>query len=105
VLPVHRTKGVPRYAHGHNPTPLRREFDRIHEGGYHLVPEVAARLGVSPTTLRRMEAEGIIPEARRVKVTSGKLVRAYTAEELNRIASSNPHERWLAKHPGRWRAT
>jgi hypothetical protein len=93
---------VPRYAHGHNPSSLRREFERIHEDGYHLVPEVAARLGVSPTTLRRMEAEGIIPEARRVKVSSGKLVRAYTAEELNRIASSNPRERWLAKHPGRW---
>ena len=85
-----------------SPSPLRCEFERIHEGGYHLVPEVAARLGLSPTTLRRMEVEGIIPEARRVKVTSGKLVRAYTADELKRIASSKPRERWLAKHPGRW---
>lgn len=35
-----------------------------------------------------------------MKATSGTLVRAYTAEDLNQIASSKPRERWLAKHPG-----
>jgi DNA-binding Lrp family transcriptional regulator len=66
------------------------------------VGEIATELGVSATTLRRMEAEGIILEARRVKATSGKLVRVYTAKEFELIANSKPRERWLAKHPGRW---
>jgi len=102
VLPVHRTKGMPQYLRGHHPNSLRGGFDELRGRGYKLVGEVAAELGVSATTLRRMEAEGVIPEARRVKVMSGKLVRVYRAEELERIASSKPRERWLAKHPGRW---
>ena len=102
LIPVHRTKGVPRYLHGHHPNSLRGGFDELRGRGYKLVGEVAAELGVSATTLRRMEEEGVIPEARRVKATSGKLVRVYTAEELKLITNSKPRERWLAKHPGRW---
>ena len=94
--------GLPRYLHGHHPNPLRGGFDELREQGYKLAGEVAAELGVSATTLRRMEAEGIISEAWRVKATSGKLVRVYTAEEFALIVSSKPRERWLAKHPGRW---
>jgi len=102
VIPAHRTKGVPQYLHGHHPNSLRGGFDELRSQGYKLVGEVATELGVSVTTLRRMEAEGIISEARRVKTTSGKLVRVYTAEALELIASSKPRERWFAKHPGRW---
>jgi len=53
--------------------------------GYKLVGEVAAELGVSATTLRRMEAEGVIPEAKRIRYARGKTIRAYTAEELKLI--------------------
>jgi hypothetical protein len=102
VIPAHRTKGMPQYLHGHHPNSLRGGFDELRGRGYKLVGEVASKLGVSATTLRRMEAEGILPEARRVKATSGKLVRVYTAEELKLIVNSKPRERWLAKHPGRW---
>jgi hypothetical protein len=93
---------MPQYLHGHHPNSLRGGFDELRGRGYKLVGEVATELGVSATTLRRMEAEGVIPEARRVKVTSGKLVRVYTAEEFELIASSKPLERWHATHPGRW---
>ena len=93
---------MPQYLHGHHPNSLRGGFDDLRGQDYKLVGEVATELGVSATTLRRMEAEGIIPVAQRIRVTSGKLVRVYTAEELERIASSKPRERWLAKHPGRW---
>ena len=44
----------------------------------------------------------MIPEAKRVMYARGKTVRAFTAEDLELIASSKPRERWLAKHPGRW---
>jgi len=101
VIPAHRTKGMPKYIQGHHPNPLRRGFDALREQGYMLVGDVAAELGVSATTLRRMEAEGVIPEAKRVTYAGGKTVRVYTAEELELIASTNPHVRWLAKHPGR----
>ena len=67
-----------------------------------MVGEVAAELGVSATTLRRMEEEGLIPAAKRIRYARGKTVRAYTVEALELIASSKPRERWLAKHPGRW---
>jgi len=102
VIPAHRTKGVPKYIHGHHPNPLRRGFDALRKQGYKLVGEVAAELEVSPTTLRRMEEEGVIPEAKRVMYARGKTVRAFTAEDLELIASSKPRERWSAKHPGRW---
>ena len=101
VRPVHRTKGMPKYVHGHHSNLLRRVFDELREQGYKLVGEVAAELGVSAMTLRRMEAEGIIPETKRVKLGRGRSMRVYKAEELKRIANSKPRERWLAKHPGR----
>lgn len=104
MIPVHRTRGMPKYIHGHHPNPLRRGFDALKEQGYKLVGEVAAELGVSATTLRRMEAEGVIPKAKRVDFGRGKSLRVYKAEELERIASSKPRERWGAKHPGRWGA-
>ena len=100
MIPVHRTKGMPKYIHGHHPNPLRRGFEALREQGYKLIGEVAAELGVSATTLRRMEEEGVIPRARRLELARGRSVRAYTAEEFELIANSKPRERWLAKHPG-----
>jgi transposase len=67
-----------------------------------IVGEVAAQLGVSENTVRRMEAEGVIPKARRVKLARGKSVRAYSAKDIERISRSRPRERCRTKHPGRW---
>ncbi|HEX7842529.1 MAG TPA: helix-turn-helix domain-containing protein [Kofleriaceae bacterium] len=85
------------------PEPLRRGFDALRPKGYRLVGEVAELLGVSENTVRRMEAEGVIPKARRVELARGKSVRAFTATEVERIARSGARERWRAKHPGQWR--
>jgi len=96
--------GLPRYVHGHHPNPLRRGFAALRADGYHLVGEVAELIGVSENTLRRMEAEGVIPKARRLSVAGGRKVRAFTAKEVERIVKSRPRARWQAKHPGRWRS-
>jgi predicted ArsR family transcriptional regulator len=82
--------------------PLRRGFDALRQKGYKLVDEIAKLLGVSENTVRRMEAEGLIPKARRVEIAQGKCVRAFTAKAVERIVRSRAPERWRAKHPGRW---
>ena len=102
ILPRHRSMGLPRYLHGHHPNPLRRGFDALRKKGYRLVGEVAKLLGVSENTVRRMEAEGVIPKARRMELARGKSVRAFTAKEVECIARSSARERWRARHPGRW---
>ncbi len=82
--------------------PLRRGFDALRKKGYKLVGDIAKLLGVSENTVRRMEAEGVIPKAKRFDLARGKNVRAYSAKDIERIARSKPRERWLAEHPGRW---
>ena len=66
--------------------------------------DVAKLLGVSENTIRRMEEEGVIPKARRfgLALGKGKSVRAFTTKEVERILRSRTHERWRARHPGRW---
>ena len=102
ILPRHRSMGLPRYVHGHHPNPIRRGFDALRKKGYKLVGEVAKLLGVSESTVRRMEAEGVIPKARRMELARGK--RAFTAKEVERIERSRAREQWQARHPGRWRS-
>lgn len=94
--------------HGHHSNPLRRGFDALHKKGYKLVGDVAKLvgdvaklLGVSESTVRRMEAEGVIPKARRVELARGKSVRTFTANEVERIARSRARERRRARHTGR----
>jgi predicted ArsR family transcriptional regulator len=94
--------GLPRYRHGHHPNPLRRAHSKLHRQGYKLVGELAKALGVSQTTLRRMEAEGVIPQARRLEFMRGRSVRVFTVKEVERITRSSVGERWRARHPGRW---
>ena len=65
--------------------------------------DVAELLGVSENTVRRMEAEGVIPKAKRFDLARGRSVRAYSAKDVERIARSRTRERWRAKYPGRWR--
>jgi hypothetical protein len=73
----HREAGVPRYVHGHHPNPIRRAYDRLRSQGYRLVADVCAELGVSPTTLRRLEARGVLPRAHRLKFLKGRSVRVF----------------------------
>lgn len=100
MLPRHRSMGVPRYVHGHHPNPLRRSFENLRRRGYRLVSDVAKTLGVSATTLRRMEAEGVIPQAKRVSYARRKEARVYTAAQLKKMAKAR--DRWRKAHPGRW---
>jgi hypothetical protein len=102
ILPRHRSMGLPRYVHGHHSNPLRCGLDKLREQGYKLVGEVATQLGVSGTTLRRMEAEGIIPKAKRIAYARGKDARAYTYAQVRAMVRSKIRERWRHEHPGRW---
>ena len=52
-----------------------------------LVGEVVKLLGVSENTVRCMEAEGMITKAQRMELARGKSVRAFTAQEVERIAT------------------
>ena len=92
----HRTVGLPRYVHGHHPNPLRRGYERLRAKGYRMVGEVAATLGVSRTTLRRMEAAGVIPRAKRLTVAGRRDVRVYTAVQVAAIVRS-----WREARTGR----
>jgi hypothetical protein len=88
IIPVHRTKGLPKYIHGHHPNPLRRGFEALREQGYKLVCDVAAELGVSATTLRRVEVEGVIPTAKRITYARGKEARVYTDSQVKAMVRS-----------------
>jgi predicted DNA-binding transcriptional regulator AlpA len=103
ILPRHRSMGLPRYVHGHHSNPLRRGFDAVRRKGYKLVGDVAKLLGVSENTVRRMEAEGTIPKARRITYARGKEARVYTDSQVKAIVRSKVRERWRRAHPGRWR--
>jgi hypothetical protein len=54
----------------------------LRQQGYKLVGEVAAKLGGSATTLRRMEEEGVILKAKRVNFGNGRSGGAQAAREL-----------------------
>jgi excisionase family DNA binding protein len=96
--------GLPKHLHGHHPNPLRRGFDALRKKGYRLVGEVAKLLGVSENTVRRMEAEGVIPKAKRIVYARGSEARVYTEAQVDAIARSKVRERWRRAHPGRWTA-
>ena len=85
--------GVPRYVPGHHPNPLRRAFESLREKGYRLVADVAQALGVSATTLRRMECSSAIPKAERITYARGKEVRVYTAAQVRAMVRSTVRER------------
>jgi hypothetical protein len=78
----HRSKGAPRYAHGHHPNPIRRAYDKLCSQGYRLVADVCLELGVSPTTLRRLEVRGVLPRARRLEFLDGRSVRAFSDSDV-----------------------
>ncbi len=93
VRAKHRTVGLPRYLHGHHPNPLRRAFAKLRQRGYRLVSDAAKAIGVSATTLRRMEAAGMIPTAKRVTYARGKDARVYTESQLRRMKRAAPSAR------------
>jgi hypothetical protein len=81
----HRSAGVPRYAHGHHPNPIRRAYERLRSKGYRLVADTCAEFGISPTTLRRLEADGVLPKTNRLKLFRGRSVRVFTDDEIRRV--------------------
>jgi len=104
ILPRHRSMGLPRYVHGHHETRLRCGLQGLRDRGYKLVSEVAKQLGVSATTLRRMEGEGVIPKAKRVGYARASEARVYTSAQVKEMVHSKIGERWRRAHPGRWAA-
>lgn len=88
LLPQHRSKGAPRYIHGHHPNPIRRAYERLRSRGYRLIADVCSELGVSQTTLRRLEAEGVRPKAKRVAVLNGRSVRVFTDAQVTRLRAT-----------------
>ena len=98
----HRSMALPKYLLRPPPEPSPPRLRRAAPEGYKLVGEVAALFGVSATTLRRMEAEGVISKAKRFDLARGKSVRAFTAKEVERISRSRAHDRWRSRYPGRW---
>ena len=104
ILSRHRSMGLPRYIHGHHENRLRCGLQDLRNRGYLLVSEVAKQLGVSATTLRRMEAEGVIPKGKRIAYARGNEARVYTRAQVKMMESSKVRERWRRAHPGRWAA-
>lgn len=88
LLPQHRSKGVPRYIHGHHPNPIRRAYERLRSRGYRLIADVCSDLGVSQTTLRRLEAEGVLPKSKRIAVLNGRSIRVFTDAQVMRLRAA-----------------
>jgi hypothetical protein len=84
----HRTEGPPRYVHGHHPNPIRRAYERLRAKDYRLITDACRELGVSATTLRRLEAEGVLPRATRIELLRGRSVRVFTARDVERARAA-----------------
>ena len=85
VKPVHRTKGLPKYAHGHHSNPIRRVHQKLRKQGYVLLGEACKQLSISETTFRRLEAAAVIPHARRIEAWSGRSVRVLTERDIGQL--------------------
>jgi DNA-binding transcriptional MerR regulator len=49
---------------------------------------VCREFGVSPTTLRLLEAEGVLPKARRVEFLKRRRVRVFSDDDVRRARSA-----------------
>lgn len=86
VKPSHRSKGLPKYAHGHHSNPIRRVHAKLRAQGFVLLGEACKRLGISETSFRRLEAAKQIPKAHRVEAWSKRSVRVLTEREIAALA-------------------
>ncbi len=77
----HHCVGLPTYVHGHHLSGLQRQVADVRASGLLTMHEVARRLGVGPTTLRRHEGVLWEPPPRH---GAGK-VRGYTPEQVRTI--------------------
>lgn len=102
ILPRHRSMGLPGYLPDHAPNGMSLVFERLRAKGHRFVT-FATSLGVSATTLRRMEAEGTIPKARRLAYANRKDARVYTRIQVARMVRSRVQDQWRRVHPGRWK--
>jgi hypothetical protein len=81
----HRTEGPPRYVHGHHPNPIRRAYEKLRRAGYRLIADACRELAVSPTTLRRLEADGTLPRAKRIELLPGRTVRVFRDPDVKLV--------------------
>jgi hypothetical protein len=91
VRAQHRTKGVPRYIHGHHPNPVRRAYAKVRAQGYVMVGEACRELGIGETTFRRFEAKGIVAQAQRIVLMPGRLIRVLTKADLRAARCAIEH--------------
>jgi hypothetical protein len=101
IRPRHRATGLPRYIVGHFKNPIQHGLAKLRSSGYKLLGEVAALIGVSETKFRSMEAEGLVPRARRLEYVRGRSARVYSATDVARITKSRLGERERERRPRR----
>jgi hypothetical protein len=81
VLPQHHAKGIPKYLRAHHPMAMTQETRRLREQGLLTSGVVARELGVSFTTLRRLEGKLFEPVPREGK----RGLRVFTPEQVEQI--------------------
>jgi len=54
----------------------------MRNGRFHTIADAAKLVGVSPSTLRNYERQGLIPKAKRINLNR---IRAYTNEDVEAI--------------------
>jgi hypothetical protein len=78
VLRQHHWEGIPRYLRAHHPMAMTQETCRLREAGLLTLAVVTKDLGISATTLRRLEGKLFEPVARQGK----RQMRVFTSEQV-----------------------
>jgi hypothetical protein len=83
IRPIHHWKGIPTFLHGHHVALMRREVGQVRAAGLLTAPEAMRNLGVSQSTLTRLERKLGLPIPR-----AGKhRLRGYAPEHLDALRS------------------
>jgi hypothetical protein len=90
VRPRHRFKGLPRFLPGHHDSAMARDVRALRSKALMTLTEVAAMLGISATTLRRLEGTIYGPVPR----VGHRAMRALSAADVDLL------RRWLATRHG-----
>ncbi|MBP9855296.1 MAG: MerR family transcriptional regulator [Candidatus Omnitrophica bacterium] len=81
ILPRHRSVGIPRYMHGHHAMPMTSFVQKYNKQGFYTVTQVAKRLGLGSTTIRRYEGVDF-PKAEKLGRNRARL---FTEEQIQII--------------------
>lgn len=78
ILPQHHSQGIPKYLQAHHPMAMTQETRRPREAGLLTLGIVTKELGVSATTLRRLEGKLFEAVPRQGK----RQMRVFTPEQV-----------------------